>query len=562
MREWISMSTTRLASPPFVDGKFLKHFVIVCCLVPGVLLLWDAYEGQLGVNSVNYAIRSTGIVGLVFLTASLAITPLRRVTKWNVLISARRNLGVYGFFYILVHFLIFWLFDRDGSIGSTIHEIITRSYLWFGFGALVLMTPLALTSFDGMVTRLGARRWKRLHRLAYAAGIGGVVHYYLLVKADTTVPLGFAITLGLLLGSRLIPAKKPAKKKRTFWSGELKLARITQETHDVKTFRFVSPDGGPLPFEHIAGQYLNLKLTIDGKRVNRSYTIASPPTRRDYCEISVKKVPNGYGSKHLHETWQEGQLVKIGAPAGKFHFAGSEATRVVLVAGGIGITPMMSVIRSLTDRNWRGELYLVFSVRQVKDIVFRDELRELQARNPNLEVCITVSQDPDTAWDGPRGNITRELFASFVPDLTRGPVMLCGPDPMMTAMRKILVGMGVPDAEIHQEAFISPPALPDAAPGEPEPADEMPEGVRNLRFARTEKSIQLVNGLTVLEAAEECGVDIPFECRSGICGQCKTRLVTGRVAMEVQDALTPADRERGLILACQAVCTQDTTVDA
>jgi ferredoxin len=122
--------------------------------------------------------------------------------------------------------------------------------------------------------------------------------------------------------------------------------------------------------------------------------------------------------------------------------------------------------------------------------------------------------------------------------------------------------MGVPDAEIHQEAFISPPALPDAVPGEPEPPDEMPEGVRSLRFARTEKSIQLTNGLTVLEAAEECGVDIPFECRSGICGQCKTRLVTGRVAMEVQDALTPADRERGLILACQAVCMQDTTVDA
>ena len=548
------MSTSKL-----VDGPFLKQFVIACCLVPGALLVWDGYHGQLGVNEVNFAIRTTGLVGIVFLTLALAITPLRRVTKWNVLISARRNFGVFGFLYILTHFTIFWLLDRDGSLGSTAYEIVARPYLWFGFGALLLMAPLAITSFDGMVTRLGAKRWKRLHRLAYVAAAAGVVHYYMLQKADKTNPLVFGGVLALLLASRLIPVKKAAPKKRSFWSGELELASITDETHDVKTFRFVHPDGGPLPFEHVAGQYLNLKLTIDGKRVNRSYTIASPPTRREYCEISVKKVPNGYGSKHLHETWREGDLIKIGAPAGKFYFAGHEAKRIVLIAGGIGITPMMSVARSLCDRGWPGDIYLIFSVRLVKDIVFRDEIRELQAKHRNLNVCITVSGDPDATWDGRRGQITREVIEMAVPNLTRGPIMLCGPDPMMTAMRQLLVGMGIPDAEVHQEAFISPPAPKE---GEPEPVDEVPEGVRNLEFSRAGKSVKLTNGLTVLEAAEECGIDIPFECRSGICGQCKTKLISGRVAMEVQDALTSADRSKGLILACQAVCTKDAVVDA
>jgi glycine betaine catabolism B len=551
------MSTSK--PPPFVDGKFLKHFVIACCLVPGALLLWDGYHGKLGVNEVNFAIRTTGLVGLVLLVLALAITPLRRVLNWPVLISARRNFGVFGFLYILVHFTIFWLLDRDGSLGSTFSEIIERPYLWFGFGALVLMAPLAITSLDSMVTRLGAKRWKRLHRLAYPAAIAGVVHFYLLVKADTTRPIGFAIVLGALLASRFVPAKKRPAKKKTFWSGELRLAQVVQETHDVKTFRFVNPDGGPLPFEHIAGQYLNLKLTIDGKRVNRSYTIASPPTRRDYCEISVKRASNGYGSKHLHDTWKPGDLIKVGAPAGKFHFAGHEADRIVLIAGGIGITPMMSVMRSLTDRGWHGEMYLLFSVRLVKDIVFREELAQLQAAHRNLKVCYTVSGDPDTAWDGARGNITRELIEGLVPNLTRGPIMVCGPDPMMTAMRKLLVDIGIPDDEIHQEAFISPP-MPKQ--GEPEPADEVPEGVRNLTFERAGKRVLLTNGLTVLEAAEECGVDIAFECRSGICGQCKTRVISGRVAMEVQDALTPADKSRGLVLACQAVCTQDTVIDA
>jgi ferredoxin-NADP reductase/DMSO/TMAO reductase YedYZ heme-binding membrane subunit len=562
------MSTS---SGSFVDGRFLKHFVIACALVPGALLIWDAKHGQLGVNEVNFAIRTTGLIGLIFLVASLAITPLRRLTGWNLLISIRRNLGVFGCLYIAAHFAIFFIWDRDLSIGSTLTEIAERVYLWFGFGALLLMIPLLVTSTDGMVSRLGAKRWKLLHRLAYAAAIGGVVHYYLLVKADTTKPFVFAVALSGLLLYRIVAhyvdlrreltatkakvaaARSAAPVKKKFWSGELAIARIFDETHDVKTFRLVSPDGGPLPFEHIAGQYINLHLTIDGKRVNRSYTIASSPTRNAYCEISVKRAPDGYGSKHLHETWREGLRVKVSAPAGKFHFAGHESDRIVLVAGGIGITPMMSVVRSLTDRGWPGQIYLLFSVRQGTDVVFREELAYLQARFANLHVQII-----DTSKSG---HITRETIERFVPGLATGPVMLCGPDRMMTAMRELLVGMGVPDAEIHQEAFISPkPVADDVAETAIDVIDESAE--RSVTFSRGGQRVGVTNGLTVLECAEEAGVDVPFECRSGICGQCKCKLVSGRVVMETHDALTAGDRAKGLILACQARPVNDVVIES
>jgi ferredoxin len=154
------------------------------------------------------------------------------------------------------------------------------------------------------------------------------------------------------------------------------------------------------------------------------------------------------------------------------------------------------------------------------------------------------------------GQISRDVITSFVPGLDRGPVMLCGPDPMMTAMRKLLVEIGVADAEIHQEAFISP-----ASTGAAEDIEEVPEGARTIELVRSNKRIQITNGLTVLEAAEDAGVDIPYECRSGICGQCKTRLLTGRVAMEVQDALTPTEKAKGLILACQAHPVNDISLD-
>lgn len=575
-------SSERSKLPKLIDTRFAKWLVIANAMVPAALLVWDAEHHDLGINEVNFAIKTTGLVGLTLLVLSLVITPLRRLTKWNMLVALRRNLGVIGFFYILTHFLIFFWWDREGSLTSTVEEILDREYLWFGFGALVLMVPLAITSLDAVVAKLGAKRWKLLHRLTYVAIASGAYHYWLQAKSDKRQPDAYGCVVIALIAYRIIAhewdthralatahdklalAKKAGPRKKGFWSGDLKLARIFQETRDVKTFRFVNPDGGPLPFEHLAGQYINLKLTIDGKRVNRSYTIASSPTRNAYAEISVKKAANGYGSKHLHETWQEGQLVAVSAPAGKFFFAGTEAPKIVLIAGGIGITPMMSVVRSLTDRGWAGEIYLAFSVRKRHDVVFARELEDLEARHANLHVLITLTNDPDAEWSGARGQLTREMLEQLVPTFTHGPVMLCGPDPMMTGMRTLLVGMGIPDSEIHQEAFFSPPAV-DLAPGQTAPAEEesaLPEGVTpSLSFQKSGVSAEQPPALTVLEVAEDAGVAIAFECRSGVCGQCKTRLVSGKVTMEVQDALTPHDRAKGLILACQARATRDCVFD-
>jgi ferredoxin-NADP reductase len=223
----------------------------------------------------------------------------------------------------------------------------------------------------------------------------------------------------------------------------------------------------------------------------------------------------------------------------------------------------MSIVRSLTDRGWKGDMYLVFSVRKRADVIFEQELAHLQTRYPNLHVKITLTNDPDTAWDGARGQIDEALLRGFIPDFAHGPVMLCGPDPMMAAMRKLLVGMGIPDAEVHQEEFTAPPpmSMADAAAAE-EVALPVDGQVPNVTFARSDRKAEAPAELTVLEVAEECGIAIPFECRSGICGQCKTKLVSGKVQMEVQDALTPADRAKGLILACQARAAKDVVVDA
>ncbi|MBL8626772.1 MAG: ferric reductase-like transmembrane domain-containing protein [Myxococcales bacterium] len=551
-------------APPTFDASFARRFAWLCGLTPLAVLAWDTYRGQLGVNAVNYAIRTTGLLGLVCLVASLAITPLRRLTGAATLVAARRPLGLLGFGYIALHFAIFFWFDRDRSVGSTIDEVFERRYLQVGMGALLAMVPLAITSTDRMISRLGPRRWKALHRLAYAAAIGGVVHYYLLVKADTRQPRAFAVVLGGLLLLRMVghyldlrakarrasataaAATTPAPGKA--WRGTLKVARVFDESPDVRTFRLVAPDGGPPPFTHRPGQYLTLELTIDGQRVFRSYTIASSPTRAGAIEITVKRQDGGRGgSRHVHATLVEGALVSVRGPHGDFVFDGAGADHVVLIAGGVGITPVMAMLRSLTDRAWPGRIDLLYGVRTARDVVFAEELAYLEARFPTLHVTrVASSPDVAPAWPGARGHIDRAILAA-VPGLATAPIYMCGPAPMMAAVTTALVGLGVPAAAIHTEAFAAgAPPLVDAVGGD-------------VAFARSGKR---ASGLTVLDAAEACGVDLPSECRAGICGQCKTKVVRGEVRMGAVSALSARERTDGYILACQAHPVSEIVVDA
>jgi DMSO/TMAO reductase YedYZ heme-binding membrane subunit len=186
------------------DLRFAKLLVLINCAVPATLLGWDACHHQLGANPVNFAILTTGLMALIFLMLTLAVTPLRKITGLNWIIFSRRTLGLYAFFYALLHFLIFFSLDRGFSIPSTLTEMVKRKYLILGSTALLLMVPLAVTSTNAMIKRLGGKRWRALHRLAYVAAIAGVIHYYMQVKADVRQPFAFAVVLAILLGYRLV----------------------------------------------------------------------------------------------------------------------------------------------------------------------------------------------------------------------------------------------------------------------------------------------------------------------------------------------------------------------
>lgn len=198
------------------DIQFAKLLVLVNGAVPITLLIWDETHHRLGANPPNFLIHTTGMMTLIFLMLTMAVTPLRKITSLNWLIQLRRMLGLYAFFYGCLHFLCFFSFDRAFSISSTLTEMVKRKYLIVGSIALIVMIPLAITSTNAMIKRLGGKRWRALHRLAYVAAICGVIHYYMQVKADVRQPLAFATALAILLGYRLVvyirQQKPPAVK--------------------------------------------------------------------------------------------------------------------------------------------------------------------------------------------------------------------------------------------------------------------------------------------------------------------------------------------------------------
>jgi sulfoxide reductase heme-binding subunit YedZ len=200
------------------DPRFAKLIVFVNSAVPLTMLGWDALHDNLGANPVEFAIRTTGMLTLIFLLLTLAVTPIRKLTGWNWLSHFRRMLGLYAFFYGCLHFLTYFGFYQSFNVKNVIADTIKRWFILFGMTALLMMVPLAITSTDGMIKRMGAKRWKRLHWLIYPAAIAGVLHYYLLVKADTTKPALFGVVLGLLLWQR-VSGKSTLKSPRMEPSG-------------------------------------------------------------------------------------------------------------------------------------------------------------------------------------------------------------------------------------------------------------------------------------------------------------------------------------------------------
>jgi sulfoxide reductase heme-binding subunit YedZ len=197
-----------------------KPAIFLLCLVPTFWLSWDTFTGQLSANPIEDLRNRTGIWTLRFVMITLSITPLRRITGWQTLIRFRRMLGLFAFFYSFLHFITYIWLDQFFDFHAIVDDITKRPFIIAGVLSFVLLIPLAITSTNKWIGRLGGKQWQMLHRLIYISSAAGVLHYYWRVKLDVSRPIAYAVVLAFLLALRLLG-------KFSIFSPRLRNARIT-----------------------------------------------------------------------------------------------------------------------------------------------------------------------------------------------------------------------------------------------------------------------------------------------------------------------------------------------
>jgi ferredoxin-NADP reductase len=321
----------------------------------------------------------------------------------------------------------------------------------------------------------------------------------------------------------------------------LKLVRITRQTPDSKTLRFAVGEGGT--FNARPGQFLSFSFLLDGKKVTRCYSICSSAARTGYIEITPKRVDKGCASVFLNDSASIGLTVEASGPFGQFCFDADQHRNIVLIGAGSGITPLMAMLRYIDDMSLPTRVTLLYCVRTIRDIIFRADIEELLTRLEGFKCHVLVSQ-PDAEWSGWSGRISQEFIAGTVQAISDQDFFLCGPPPFMEATRAILASMRVEPQHIFQESF--------GGSAQPLPARTAPEqlGASSVEFVRSGKVCSVRDGQSILEAAEENGIAIPYSCRQGQCGTCKTKLVEGVVQMDAEQGLDSHSKMAGYVLLC------------
>jgi ring-1,2-phenylacetyl-CoA epoxidase subunit PaaE len=330
---------------------------------------------------------------------------------------------------------------------------------------------------------------------------------------------------------------------------ELEVAACTRETDDAITLTFRDPNRDPnaAPMPAVRpGQFFTLLIDLDGVSLRRAYSVSSDCRTRERFDVTIKRVEGGRVSSHLHAHAAVGMRMRVLGPSGEF--ARVRAPKLVLIAGGSGITPMMALLRTLLPSEPGLEVALIYANRSRKDVIFAEPLAALEAEHrPRLRIHHVLEQPP-SQWSGAVGRCDKPTLARLLDAiaLAHDPdaeFLLCGPAPMMAGARELLHEREVPAGRVHSESFIAPYLRADAqAQLHRQPLTIVADG--------RETELVVAPGHTVLEAGLAAGLALPYSCAMGGCGACKLELERGEVIMREPNCLTERERERNMVLAC------------
>lgn len=338
------------------------------------------------------------------------------------------------------------------------------------------------------------------------------------------------------------------------WSSDeddtLICTHVRQETHDVKSFLFRT--AAPRLFRFRPGQFITIELEIGGGVLNRCYTISSPPTQPDTLSITVKRVPGGKVSNWLHENLKPGVALKALGPSGEFSCTLHAAPKYLFLSGGSGVTPLMSMSRTLFQLGEDRDVIFVHSARSPRDIIFRNELTMMAHGTEHFRtafVCEQIGEHRD--WSAPTGYLTLPLLKSIVLDLAEREIFCCGPEVYMANVRAMLADAGFEMAHYHEESFSFERMDPiEKAEVREAIAAAAPVDSFKIEFTKSGRMIDCRPDQFILDAARAAGMRLPFSCSRGVCGTCKSKKVAGEVVMTHGGGIRQREIDAGMILIC------------
>ena len=352
---------------------------------------------------------------------------------------------------------------------------------------------------------------------------------------------------------------KKSEKKEEAHSGpryyDLKVKDIINETREAISLVFEHPTGGKI--EYKSGQFLTLLATIQGKEVRRAYSLCSSPFIDNELAVSVKRVENGLMSNWLPDHLKPGQTLKVMEPMGQFttEFNKSNKRHLIMFAGGSGITPMMSIIKSTLSQEPDSICSLIYCNRDHESIIFKAQLDHLQSEYEGRLHVIHVLDNAPMNWQGYSGLLNPEMLKKLferIPDwgTEKTTYLMCGPEGMMKNVDSLLALQHIPKEKIFKESFVAGVLDKEKKADTPTPAGALSAHVVTIRYDGQEYKVKVEPNRFILETALDQGIDLPYSCQSGLCTACRGKAISGKVKLDEEEGLSQSERAEGYVLTC------------
>jgi ring-1,2-phenylacetyl-CoA epoxidase subunit PaaE len=351
---------------------------------------------------------------------------------------------------------------------------------------------------------------------------------------------------------------KPEKKEESH-SGpkyfDLKVKDIVHETKDAISIVFEQPADKKI--EYKSGQFLTLIAPVQGKDVRRAYSLCSSPFVDQDLAVTVKRVDDGVMSNWLADNLKPGGRLKVMEPMGQFttEFNKSRKRHLIMFAGGSGITPMMSIIKSILTQEPESIVSLIYCNRDIDSIIFKDVLERMQTKDEGRLHVIHILDNAPMNWQGYSGLLNHEMLTKLferIPDwgIENSTYLMCGPEGMMKNAESLLALRHIPKEKIFKESFVQGTIKDEKKETVVAPSGELKAREVTIRYDGQEYKVMVPPNKAILETALDQGIDLPYSCQSGLCTACRGKALSGQVKLDEEEGLSQSERAEGYVLTC------------